>query len=132
MTTAAEITQNPEPPVIESASASTACQTNSSKTPYVITGVTLIVIMLIAAGLAALVVLGVGAAYSYSDTGAAYSNSLSLDDDDFGDYFDFDDLHGYGHDGYGYHDGYGWGGYTASSQNAAGAHHVHHSHADGC
>lgn len=93
--TNAEIT-NPEPPVIESASASTACQTSSSKTPYLITGITLGVITLIIAGIAALVVLGVDA-YEQSNSSSYYEL-----------YPDFDDLgRHYGHDGWD-DSGHGW------------------------
>lgn len=90
--TAAEIT-NQEPPVIESASASTACQTSPSKTPYLITGITLAVIMLIIAGIAALVVLGVDA-YARSGGSITYDLYDELDDYGYGNGWDY-----YGHNG---------------------------------
>ena len=58
------ITAAPEPPVIESASASTACQTNSSKTAYIITAAVLAIVTLVFAGLTALVLLGIETYYS--------------------------------------------------------------------
>lgn len=54
----------PEPPVIESASASTACQTNSSKTAYVVTAAVLVIVTLVFAGLTALVLVGIETYYS--------------------------------------------------------------------
>lgn len=87
MDTSREI--SPSTPVIESASASTACQTNSSKFAYIVTGIVLGIVLLLGTGIAALVVLGVDASYTYNDR-----DSLALDGT--GGYDGFDD-YGYGH-----------------------------------
>ncbi len=76
----------PEPPVIESASASTACQTNSSKTAYIITAAVLIVVTLVFAGLAALVLVGIETYYTVEN------GTEHLEEEAYPDYTPEDDL----------------------------------------
>lgn len=76
-------TVNAQPHVIESASASTACQTNNSKFAYALTGGVLGVIALIAVGITLLLF----AAF------ATMSSSSSADrlDESYRRYYDWDD-----------------------------------------
>ena len=77
---------SPEPPVIESASASTACQTNSSKTAYIITATVLLIVTLIFAGLAALALVGIETYYS------DWNSSEYLEEEVYPDYAPDDDF----------------------------------------
>lgn len=97
-----------QPRVIESASASTACQTCDSKFAYILTGSVLGVIALIALGLTLLIFAAIASSYERTSSNDWYGYSDGYGYDERGydgdDYDDFDD--------------FGWSDYLGETQEA--------------
>ena len=98
------------PAVIESATASTACQTNSSNFSYILTGSVLGVVVLVAAAVLVLLfaIASSGtSAYSFGgqDDGYGYEDGYTDDLGGSDDLDDSDGLGGNGSDDHGYEDG---------------------------